>query len=651
MKACGAGALATGLLLLAAASGRAEARLPEPSPYAVLPSRAAASPAVDAPPVCRTAPGDATFEAIRSATAPEGGEPPDPRSALDELARSGEARVRACAHLELARLELLRGHLPEARVQASRAERAFADLADAEPPRALREAARFYRAEALHRDGRSAEAAPLYAGLAEARGVRIRAAARLRRAELAGDLEEFARGLARGTEFGAEPARWGARAAELALEAGDLEAARRWLSRLDEDALDADTRALVGVRRADVLFALGADEEARAVLRGIAARHAGRPVGELARVRLVHTGLAPTGDREVRRRLTRIASGGHRSLATYARGVLAGRLRAAGEVDAALELLVKLATDARAAEFVPDLAAETDAALQAATAAGTGCVDVTRRLAGRRSLLLRHGGVPDPFLRLGDCLLELGFAGPALDVYRGVTRRFGVEVVPRVSLRTARASFEAGRIAAARAPAEANLSRALSGREVPELGAWTLLLARIELHEERPAEALELLEPALVAGSVDAAREPEAVRVFALAALRVGAGSEARATLRSVLSEAPAGEAPARARLRHEALLHAADLHRAAGDRSRARSLYGRAAALLDAGPLRARALYWNGELAAEPDDAREAWRASAAEPEGGPWARLAADELEAIGLREAIGVGRRELRGGGDRP
>jgi len=641
---------------LGSAVAASAAAPPEPSPYRVLPTRVIETPALDATPAC--APSGAGPPAAVAASR-LGALPGEARAGLEALAADPDPGLRACAQLELARLDLAERRLPDASLRVARAERVFAPRP---LPPALREAADFQRAEALLRGGRAAEAAPLYAALLEAEQAGLGGAAALLlaelRAEASGSAEDhaaFAARLAGGTGFGATPAAWAPRAAELAIAAGDLDAARDWLAKADAAELDATSAGLVAVRRADVRLALGDAEPAAAALRKIAARHEEPRVRALAGVRLLHTGLARADDASLRRLLERAADGSDPNLASYARGVLVGRLRTEGEIAAALDLLVRLATDARAPQLAPDLPAQFAATLAAAVAPEVDCAGVVERLGGRRGLLLRLAPSAEPFLRLGDCYLELGFAKPALAAYRAVTRRFGVEIAATVSLRAAEAAFAAGQRDAARAPAAANLARAGEGREVEDLGAWMLLLARIELADGTASRTVALLEQALREDLVVPAQQAAALRLLAVAALRepldAGRAAAVRTTLRRELAQLPEAEPPEQARLRHEALLHAADLHLAAGERRQAGELYRRAGAVLEQGPFAARSWYWGGALAARGDLAHDSWQRAVSVEAGGLWARLAADEIAVGALRQAIGRDRRRSPPPGARP
>ncbi len=566
----------------------------------------------------------------------------DLRRALDDPAPD---LARICALLEIARAELLLARFPEAAARAREALALSREREDSTP--APRARARFLIAEAYLLGGRREDSAALYLVLTQAEDSRLAAAARLRLADLRFDrgergsaLPEYELLVENGEAFGADSSAWAARAAEAAIASGDFASATTWLDRQPAET-DLE-RAAVSVRRADVLAALGQRDESLAELEGVAAALEGEPVAQLARVRVFDFGLErdePDEAIETLRKLVREAR--HPGVAGYARVVLARRLLARPDVKRALPLLVRASYDVTAQSLLEEsrshLMRAVDLAVSRSREAG-GCSWLLQVLDAHRTLLVNLAREPESFLELGRCYEEVGLPLAALEVYRGMSRRFGATVAVALALPIARAPLASGRTAAARAAAEA---RVLQKQKAAP--AWRLLLARVRIEEKRFEDALALLT-GLVREAPPGAAGAEELRLLA----RVARATRPDAGLRQLLRQAllgrpqppPEGDA---VRLAEAALL-AADLHRHAGETRAAADLYALALDERAPGAVRAEAAWWLGRL----DPGRRAQALAVASDTGRePFARLARsqqalDEAAVrLGLRASEGTPR----------
>ncbi len=562
-----AAVLVCGLATLVAGSAGAE--LP-PSPHQMLQPSALIPGLLDAAPACF--PGDdaevldgdlelldATL-ALRAASRREAQHAL--RGAKDALIAGGSNQARTCLLLERARVELRIGLLPEARASLERAGRALDPRAMTGP---MRETFYYYRAETAVRDQRQDEADALYAELEASSLPLLAHAARLRRAvhaEVADDpssawkrLEDL---VDRGAELGLDVDVWAIPIAEAALTAERYEEAGAWLARAEPRP---EGGPLSSIRRSDVLIQLERRDDARRLLERIAATAEHADVRTLAQIRLAIAELAPESENERRARLLRGAAAAHPGVSLYARGELAHRLVAAGEIDEALDQLARVVYDGPTPLHTPHFQTDLDrvlAKIAESTASDSACPSVVRQLGGRRTPLLAHGSGPSAFLRLGDCYLALAMPNSALDVYRAVSVRFGLEVASALPLRMARASLRAGDLAAVRAAVRAQRARVAEGSELPT--AWRLVAADLALAEKRDTTAIEALTPLLRSEELEPVQRAQALLDLAQLALETRAVGSIVEMLDSALRE-PAGDTPEAAEsLVAEASLYVADL-------------------------------------------------------------------------------------------
>lgn len=643
----------------------AEVALP-PSPYAILEVALGEPPPLDAPPLCLpaddtrfatplgalerhgastalialddaardTEPDFATAAAVLRASlaARHRAAGRETRRALRAAARGATtARGRACAWLEFARLELVDGRLPEARVHALRALRAF----DETPvPDWIARTADHYRAESLYRSGQTDAARPLYQSLSTGK-TQVASAARLRLA----DLDYQARPgpdtrrrleavLSSDTPAPTTLDAWAARIAEWALVGGDTESALEWLDRAPGD-LGERERAALEIRRADALYLSGRGDDGETLLRELANEASTEPIRQLATVRLIDL-ESPAGDRP-RAHLERAARSALPGLSIYARSLLADRLSAAGDDETALDMLVAIVYENAPPGVVGPLGDRLDEVI-GGLAAKRDCVGLLAVLGGRRTLLLEHASVAEPFLRLGDCYFELGMSRSAREVYRSANRRFGPELTRHITLRSARADHAIGEVDSARAAARSNLQLIT----IPTR-SWRLLYGEILIEDGRPDDAIPVLVPVVRDVAKRALTGGEAVHavwLLAKAASEHGANTELRASLRAGI-DVVAKSAPPESALA-ETLLIVADLHRFAGDDEHARDFYAAAMSRLQAGPLHSMAAFWLGSLASDIDQTRATW--GGADDGDDVWARLVDSELGLGRTRASLG-------------
>lgn len=543
--------------------------------------------------------------------------------------------ARACAWLELSRLELGLARAPEAAADALRAE---AELGEASDP-SFRDAARFARAEAYAAAGDREAAEALQRELVDSDHPRIASAAALRladlrfdvgqRGELAREYERWAIGYF-GTSASASV--WGPRVAEVLIAAGQLEPALTWLEG-HARAPEAATAAAAAVREADVLWLLGRRDAARARLEEIASDAAGR----LARLREIALGLSQAAADEQLAALVRGTHDPLPGLAIYARGLLAARYTEQGQLDPALREVRRLVFAEAGEDLVPTLSADLQRVVERAASEArddADCPKLVTRLGSGATALIESSLGFEPFVRLGECYSTLALPDLEIAVYRALVREFGIRAAERVNLPLALASLEVGDRSVARASAEASLRQPDLTAEAA--GEWALLLARIERREAKPLRAIELLRPFVERGEPVRGRA-RAIAELARAAYEAKLGGELRGLLGQALRSLPDAERAEAPLELGEAALLAAEFHRASGEPSAARELYALASEVLDSGALLAQAGFWQGELERDEVEARRAWR-RAAELGAGPFARLSAGELRMMDIRARLG-------------
>jgi hypothetical protein len=562
-------------------------------------------------------------------------------AALDEDAVPAS---RACVRMELARLSLRAGLLPEAHAELARVGR---ELEKQALSLALVETAQFYRAEVEVLRGQRSSARDGYQSLTGAIDSRLRRAAQLRLADLAlgwplpepgaeskAGWRTLRNRLAQAREHGFDITHWSARAAEVAIAAGEFDEAHRWLA----DAERLEGRAgVASIRKADVLVALGRGADARNVLERVSSTASLRSARELASIRRAGYGLGGESGEQRVERLTRGASSRNPHVAALARYELARVLLTAGDIEGTLEALTRLAYTGALPGAQDGLVSTLDRAVAAAARADVECPALLERLGGRRELFISLSGEAQPFLRLGDCFLEVEMPGQALDVYRQVARRFGAASATSLPLRIARASFAADDLPILRATLRAHFvqqrARVEAATPDAEDAQWRWLRAQLDLRDGNAAIAGVALDS--LAREPKLAPETRVAVERALARLDEGTISAARlgfALASSLAHSAPGIAASARA----EAWLRLADLQRDQGREITARAAYRRAAELLPPGARRERADFAAALLAPTASEAHAALSTPREDDAQTPWSVLARAELRLIALRAA---------------
>jgi len=562
------------------------------------------------------------------------------------LAYGGPLPWRACAHLERARLQLLAGLAPEASASARQALRVFGD---APPPGFVAESARYYRAEALSLAHRSEAARSLYTRLVGAQSARIARVAELRLQEEKAWGEQPAKGwkvfsalLEKARKAKVELGGFAPRAAEWAARAGDRRAALHWISRAAEAGGDPEAAAVAILRRADLLVSDGRKGEARRQLERVVSQRLPREIRALAQVRLVAFELIPESEARRRERLDWAARSPHRGVSLAARDERVRRMLAAGELDAALEELVRIGHQGPGPLWTPHFQASLATALERATAGAeqeSGCLASVERLGWRTDFLLEVAKDPEPLLRLGDCLLRLGLPQRALALWRGMARAFGAEIASRLPLRLAQASLQSGDRAAVRAMLQSHRGE----RPGADDAAWQRLEAELARAQGHPRPWVHWLQARVASGeasdgelldlslwAVRGISTPQSLPILRRALLQGAAGSNAAAG--SCRSDPGPKGCP-----RAEASLYVADLLRARGDAATARTFYARAAAQLPPGRLRARAAQTLATLQPDSRGREQALEQAAEAAPQTPWSRLAAVDLRADRLQRIL--------------
>lgn len=663
-------------LALASASTSAEAPRFPPSPYDILRSPALETPLLDAVPYC-VPPGlhpvlDPVLEQADAgdwAAARQG-----LASHLDRLARSdasldvldgilsarqaddrdswlaAEARLRSllrreeaagdglCLRMERARVLMLLSRDAEAAAEWTLARRALEERTERTPHDRQID---FGRAELLYRSGRAFEAHLAFRELARSEDARIAAAARLRLTDLSFDSGrvsqvslEYETLLPRASAFGASPVDWALRAAEAAIDVGELERALRWIELFLEEGPDRDARDAATLRLADLDVAFDDALRARERLVGLGGRRRRDPIGSLARVRAIDLGVSEGSPAERVDALLEIIRDQRRGVRRYALGVLMGELGHRGDLEGALAVATRLAYEGIDLVVMPDFAAELDDLLRRVTAEEaneTTCPRVIRALGGRYGILIERASEVEPFARLGECFERLDLSWLAVTVYRTVARRFGGEGAAQVALPLARSSLAIGEISLARRMAEASLAE-----PGPQDPGWRAVLAQVDFEESRLEAAAEGLKAVLDAREL-ASERGRLARLLALV-FEGQADAEAVAFLSERLSGwLESGDPGARERAAMiDAALRTAHAQRVAGHEEAARVLYRLVDRHAEPGTLRASARFWLG-LAGEADaEGKSAWGEDPEEALGSPWARLATFERRFAPLADA---------------
>lgn len=556
------------------------------------------------------------------------------RRLTNALTRPASPKSLACGWLELARLELRIDRVPEARVSATLALQRF-ELGNA--PNAIDRDARFYRAESLARTGEAELALAIHQDLAagsdpvaSASKLRIletemnHSPTRARRLELERAVTENRH---------TSSAQWAPRLAEDAITEGDLASAVRWLDIVDQHGPPTSPEHLAAndIRRADILYASSDRndrQEGLKILRELAEVGGTASIRQLALIREID--LRQRSTESVLKRLERTIANAEHRIGVYAAEVMVRRLISIERHATALEILVDVVHHKA---FAPEtgIDARLFDEILAALSYDTSCDAWIASVSGRRDLLLRYASKPGPLLRLGDCYQEVGMASSALETYRGIAKTFGPTLVSSITLRSSQAEFELGRLATARAAAQANVAAGIEPQD-----AWRVLYAEIQLSDGQSSEGIETLRPVLSRIASDPFRilkpiEQKALLVAARAATTTATTAADRTLLRNTLS-LRAGDSAVLA----EAAVMIADLHRKAGEFETARTIYGPALTQLEKGIPRSRAAYWLGVLSPNPDKARAHW--SRVDEDDDPWARLAANEISLAEGRAAVG-------------
>jgi len=574
--------------------------------------------------------------ALVSARAAAGRERED---ALRTLEREVDAHpapeARACTRLERMRLLLLLDRADEARVELARARRA---QGGASGPASDSLAAGWLAAEAAHASGNEAEAHTGYAALASADDPRLAAAAGLRlveeqfpvggvgkRDEAEAEWRRFPQALESAAALGLDVEPFALVAGELALRARDYGAAHHWLARAERPW----PGGLASIRKADALRGMGLAEDARRTLERVTRTGSTPETRALAELRLVDDRLAEGKRDEALTTLAAVARSPHPLLRALARERLAAEQLRAGQLDAALAAAVRLAYDAAPAETEAGLG-DTLSRVIAESAGAHDCPLLLERFGDRRDLLVQESRGPDAVVALGDCLLEIGLAGAALESYRAAGRAFGFDRTPGLALRIAEASLAVGDRDAVAAALAAETGPRRPGD--PETPRWLALSAALALGAGRRDEAATSYATLLGDAALAPERRLPAEQALAELATAGLGGAAAKAALAASLEQPATGDPAARALVR----LALADLER---DGAAAARSYRAAAAALPAGPARDRALHEAARLVSPAAARREALAALPIEAPGSAWSRLSQLELRLERIESGAGA------------
>lgn len=563
------------------------------------------------------------------------------RVALRRLAeRATSPSARGCALLESARLALLIGLPLDARVDRVRARHQFegGQFSGAQAPTAA-----WLEAEELHRTGDDSRARALWADVEAAGDARLALAARLRLVEArfpvadsaapqAGAVEEWAgfpKLLQEASALRLDVEPWSLVAGELAIRAGDLQAAHYWLARAEL----AWPGGLASIRKADVLAALDRTGDARNTLDRVARAARDPAVREIAELRIAALELV-AGERAAA--VARIA-GPARSLHPEVRAeallLRAADQVASGQAASALDSYARLARAGGRTDEDPRFREGLARAARDFTSARVGCPLILQKLGSRTALLARYLPDSGPLLRVGDCFLTLNMPGAALDTYRAVQNRFGQETDLMLPLRIATAALAAGDTESTHKAVDTALSSsAAQDGGLADL-RWRWLAFALAEREGRTLKASAYLEQLARAEDLPSELRPE----VELAILRwmdaAGNPSQARAALRASVAFEPAMKNDARG----FAWIRLADLAMADPDPVSAAGAYSTAASMLAPGPLRDRARH-HAALLAGTRQARTDALAAAADPgSASEWARVAGLERRLQKLADEV--------------
>lgn len=609
-----------GVALLAALAGAPGARAEAADPWRLLYGSVSPLPPIDAP--ARAACKDDAADA----SPPGRAERVRRRAERLAVARSAPPAQAVCAWLEVARLSLALGRLPEAAAEAGRARSLAESIGSAPHARA----AAWLRAEALRAAGRSEVAEDDYRALAKgpSRSLSVLASLRLADRQLergrpADALEGYESGLASLEEGNAARGPLALRAAEAAAAAGRRAVALAWLDRALDAGLTDRHLVVARLRRAALLAAEGRTAESRADLEAVQSFDRDGPGGRLARVRAAELALdaelEEPAPEALAARLEPLVRDPHLGVAREAQRVLARLEARTGEPVRAVERLLPLTG--------PDADRALGEAL-AAVAASAGarranCPALIARLAPRERILLRRAPEPAPLVALADCYAAIGWNDAAIALLRTVVQEFEPKGRLEAALSLARLLLAEGELDSASAAAIERVDAEAVANRV----TWRLVLAEVRLARGDAAGAREALAPLLAPGAV---LEPEERADVITVLVRAAALDPTLrgAPLAAALADLDAETRAAGGERLGDALLEAAHLARRGGEGDRAHSLYRAAVELLPGGLRRAQAWFWIGALARRSDERREAFERSANESGGEGWSALARKRL-----------------------
>jgi hypothetical protein len=560
------------------------------------------------------------------------------------VGRESLAPQELCLRMELARVLMLLSRESEAAAQWTLAERV---LEEREAPERRRDEIAFGRAEILYRTGKPFDAHLAFRKLSKSKSPRIAAASRLRLTDLSfdsGKIEhvsvEYEALLPRVAAFGGSTAGWALRAAEAALDVGELERSLRWIEHFLDESDSRDARDAAEIRLADLDVAFDDALRARKRLSSLSGRRRGDEIGTLASTRAIDLGISQGSPEQRIEVLLRAVRDQRRGVRRYALGVLMGELAHGGDLEGALSVATRLAYEGVDPVVTPNYRSELDVLLARATAGELDeetCHDVIRALGGRYGILIERASKIDPFVSVGECFERVELPWLATAVYRTVTRRFGALGAQSVALPLARSSLSSGEVALARRVAEASLSD-----PGPEEDFWRAVLAEADFIESRFEEAAKGLRVVL-----DSPRlAPHRGKLARLLALTIEPPDRSRDAaflaqrLPSWLEDS--GLAPGARAAMVEAALLAAHAQRQAGWERAARDLYRVVDRHAAAGPLRSSARFWLGLAGGTKSTGESVWGANPEVELGSPWGRLAQFERRFEPLSKSYLQGRR---------
>jgi len=584
--------------------------------------------------------GLALLRAILDARIAGGSQRSAGRSLLRRLAESeADAPSRGCALLESARLSMLLERPLDARVDRVRGRRQFAD---GHWPPEQAPSANWLEAEELHRSGDEARARALWTEIEASAGGRLALAARLRLIEAShpvvdsgtpsdGAAEawaEFPTLLERASALRLDVEPWSLVAGELAIRAGDLQAAHYWLARAEL----AWPGGLASIRKADVLAGLERTADARNTLERVSRAARDPAVREMAELRIAGLELL-AGERESA--LARIAGPArslHPEVRAEALSLRAASQLASGRAPAALDSYARLARAGGRTDEDAGFRSGLAHAARELSAGRASCPLILQKLGSRTALLARYLSEPEPLLRVGDCFLTLNMPGAALDTYRALQARFGADSALALPLRIATAALADGDLEAARAAVDAALASETAGDPLPSELRWRWLRFTLAEREGRALNGFGDLDLLARAKELPQELRPEVELAIVRWMEAGGDAAAARAALQASLVLEPELANDARG----FAWLRLADMAMGASDSVAAAEAYERAAVMLAPGPLRDRASHHAALLAETRQARREALTTAAAAPTS-EWVRVAGLELRLQKLAEEV--------------